>query len=76
MQLVTGLNGSVFTSGYPAAAVPAAAGTTPQGPSTIGQQAFGITAGVPGGATSYYALVGGGTLALAALIFLWWSLPR
>jgi hypothetical protein len=77
MQLRTGLNGSVFTNGYPGAAVPAAAGASPQGPRNIGQQAFGIVGGDTGGPnTSAYALMGGGALALGLLIFIWWSLPR
>jgi hypothetical protein len=78
MQLNMGLNGSAFAGGYPGdAAVPAAAGATPQGPATIGQQGFGIVGGDTGGPnTSLYALLGGGTLALAALVFIWWSLPR
>lgn len=77
MQLHTGLNGSVFAAGYPGAAVPAAAGTTPQGPRNIGQQAFGIVGGDTGGPrTGMFALIGGGGLALGLLAFLWWSLPR
>lgn len=73
----TGLGGSVFASGYPSAAVPAAAGATPQGPRNIGQQAFGIVAGdASGPRTSFFAAIGGGTFALAALVFIWWSLPR
>lgn len=81
-MLQTGLGGagigaSVFVNGYPGAAVPAAAGVSPQGPRTIGQQAFGIVAGAASGPnTSFYAAVGGGGLALAALVFIWWSLPR
>lgn len=75
--LNTGLGASVFASGYPGASVPAAAGASPQGPSTVGQQAFGIVAGDTGGSrTSGYAIIGGGTLALALMIFIWWSLPR
>jgi hypothetical protein len=76
-MLQTGLGASVFAGGYPGAAVPAAAGVSAQGPRTIGQQAFGIVAGDASGSnTSFYAAVGGGGLALAGLIFIWWSLPR
>jgi hypothetical protein len=76
-MLQTGLGASVFAGGYPDAAVPAAAGATPQGPRSIGQQAFGIVAGDASGPnTSLYAALGGGGLALAALVFIWWSLPR
>lgn len=76
-MLATGLGASVFAAGYPGAAVPAAAGATPQGPRSIGQQAFGIVAGDSSGPnTSLYAALGGGGVALAALVFIWWSLPR
>ncbi len=76
-MLNTGLGASVFASGYGNASVPAAAGATPQGPRTIGQQAFGIVAGDTGSSnTAVYAALGGGTFALAALVFIWWSLPR
>jgi hypothetical protein len=76
-MLQTGLGASVFAGGYPGASVPAAAGVSPQGPRTIGQQAWGIVAGDAGGSnTSLYAAIGGGALAFGGLIFLWWSLPR
>ena len=76
-MLQTGLGGSVFVNGYPGAAVPAAAGMSPQGPRNIGQQAFGIVAGDTGGSnTTLFAAVGGGGLALALGVFIWWSLPR
>jgi hypothetical protein len=74
-MLNMGLGGSVFTGGFPGASVPAAAGT-PTGPRTIGQQAFGIVAGDTGGNVGLYAAIGGGALALTALVFIWWSLPR
>jgi len=75
-MLNMGLGGSVFTGGFPGASVPVAAGASPQGPRTIGQQAFGITAGDTGGNVGLYAAIGGGALALTALVFIWWSLPR
>jgi len=76
-MLQTGLGVSVFSGGFPGAAVPAAAGVSPQGPRTIGQQAFGIVAGdASGGSTPFYAAIGGGAVALGALLFIWWSLPR
>lgn len=76
-MLQTGLGASVFAAGYGNAAVPVAAGATPQGPRTVGQQAFGIVAGDTGDSNApVYAVLGGGTLALAALLFIWWSLPR
>lgn len=78
LRLDTGLGASVFASGgYPGAATPAAAGATPQGPTSIGQKAFGIVTGNEGMyRTGYYAACGGGVLALGLLAFIWWSLPR
>lgn len=77
LMLNTGINGSVFNNGYPGAAVPAAANASPQGPTSIGQKAFGIVGGGDGcPATSGIALVSAGTLSLLALAFIWWSLPR
>jgi hypothetical protein len=76
-MLQTGLGASVFAGGFPGAAVPAAAGVSPQGPSTVGQQAFGIVAGDSGGSnTPLYAAIGGGAAALGLMVFIWWSLPR
>lgn len=77
MYLDTGLGGSVFSAGYPSAATPAAAGASPQGPTTIGQKSFGIVTGGGGvPKTSGVALISSGTLSLLALVFIWWSLPR
>ena len=68
---------TVPTLGYGSAATPAAAGASAQGPTTIGQKAFGIVTGTPGTPrTSLFALIFGGTGALVALAFIWWSLPR
>lgn len=78
MALNTGLGASVFASGgYPGAATPAAAGATPQGPTSISQKAFGIVTGSEGTyRTGLWASAGGGALALGLLVFIWWSLPR
>ena len=83
MYLDVGLNGrgaagtGPFTAGYGPAATPVAGPGSPQGPTSIGQKAFGIVTGDSGGGrTAHVALVGGGLLALGALIFIWWSLPR
>lgn len=63
------------------AAFPGTSGTnaqaSPQGPRTAAAAGFGTTVGESGqldGKTSGVLSVG--TLALAALIFIWWSLPR
>lgn len=76
LQLQTGLGASVFANGYPGAATPAAAGASPQGPTTIGQKAFGIVTGGDNPRTSGVALISAGTLSLLALAFIYWSLPR
>ena len=78
LQLGGGIRGSVFSNGYPgtAAAVPDAAGASPQGPTSIGQKAFGIVNGGDTDKTAGVALVSAGTLSLVALVFIWWSLPR
>ena len=60
--------------GYGGAAVPAAS-TVPEGPSTITQQAYGVP-GVTGGGRKGLTVGALGTFALAALAFIWWSLPR
>lgn len=78
MYLDMGLQGAgAFGSGYGQAATPAAAGASAQGPTSIGQKAFGIVTGGSGGPrTAPLALISGGTLALAALVWIWYSLPR
>lgn len=77
MSLDMGLGSSVFTSGYPQASTPAAAGASPQGPTTIGQKAFGIrTGGTAGSRAPHIALLSAGAFSLVALVYIWWSLPR
>lgn len=78
LSLNTGLGASVFAGGgYPGAATPAAAGATPQGPTSIGQKAFGIVTGNEGNhPLGFWSAIGGGGLALGLLVFIWWSLPR
>lgn len=77
LNLSTGLSGSVFAGGYPgyAAASTPAATTVPEGPSTISQAAYGVP-GVGGGGRKGLTAAAIGTAALAALVFIWWSLPR
>jgi hypothetical protein len=78
MFLDTGLGASVFAGGYNGAMTPTATPASPQASGlTVGQKAFGITAGGDvGPRTAAYGTIGGGALAVAALIFIWWSLPR
>jgi hypothetical protein len=73
-----GLTGQgAFGSGYSGAATPAAAGASPQGPTSIGQKAFGV---VTGGSGQYSAAHIGfitiGGASIAALLYIYWSLPR
>ena len=77
LALNMGLGSSVFGQGYPGAATPAAAGASPQGPTTIGQKAFGITTGgTTGSSAAHVGLITAGTLSLVLLVGLYWSLPR
>jgi hypothetical protein len=77
LSLNMGLGSSVFDQGYPGAATPAAAGASPQGPTTIGQKAFGITTGGGGSyRAAHIGLISAGTLSVVLLIGIWWSLPR
>lgn len=77
LSLNMGLGSSVFGQGYPGAATPAAAGASPQGPTTIGQKAFGIvTGGQSGSSAAHIGLISAGTLSLALLIGIWYTLPR
>lgn len=76
MQLDTGLSGRF------GAAWPGVSGTnanaSPQGPATAAEAGFGVDVGgggvVADGKTTGVLSVG--TLALVALVFIWWSLPR
>jgi hypothetical protein len=78
MMLDMGLQGQgAFGAGYGPAATPAAAGASPQGPTTISQKAFGIVTGGTGGYTAaHVGLISVGALSIAALIYIYWSLPR
>jgi hypothetical protein len=77
-MLNMGLQTSIFGAGYPGAETPAAAGASPQGPTSIGQKAFGIQTGGGSGMYScaHVGLISGGTLALLGLLFIYYSLPR
>ena len=71
-----GIGGSVFANGYPGAlAAGGAPSALPEGPATITQRAFGVpTAG--GGGNKGLTCAAIGTVALAVLAFIWWTLPR
>lgn len=74
LNLSTGV--SARGSGSYTPMTPAAAQSPTAG--GISQKAYGIngTGADTGGSVAGYGSVGVGALALAALIYLWWSLPR
>ena len=77
LSLQSGLGASVFAGGgYPGAATPAAAGARPQGPTTIGQKAFGIVTGGGGMSAAHIGLLSIGGASIIALVYIYWSLPR
>ena len=78
LSLNMGLQGQgAFGSGYDGAATPAAAGASPQGPTSIGQKAFGIVTGGGGQYTAaHIGFISVGTAAIAGLIWIYFSLPR
>jgi len=67
-----GAMGSGFT---PGAAVPDPA-LQPTGPTTISQKAWGIVSGGGRYPVAHLGFVSVGTLALAGLAWIYWSLPR
>jgi hypothetical protein len=72
-----GLQGQgAFGSGYGSAATPAAAGASPQGPTTIGQKAFGIVTGGDSYTPAHIGLLSVGAASIIGLLYIYWSLPR
>jgi len=78
MMLDMGLQGQgAFGAGYAPAATPAAAGASPQGPTTISQKAFGIVTGGSGAyPAAHFGLISAGAASIVALLYIYWSLPR
>ena len=77
MMLNMGLQGQgQFGSGYAPAATPAAAVASPQGPTTIGQKAFGIVTGGGGYSAAHIGLLSVGAASIIGLLYIYWSLPR
>jgi hypothetical protein len=69
LNLTTGLRvGGAYTPVTPA--------VTPTAPRTIQEQAYGIGSGSTGPRTAALGAVSLGILALSAMVFIWWSLPR
>lgn len=68
--------GSSFGANWPGVAGTNAS-ASPQGPATAAQAGFGVQAGGGGRMDAKtMGVLSVGTLALAALIYIWWSLPR
>ena len=78
LSLNMGLQGqAAFGSGYSGAATPAAAGASPQGPTSIGQKAFGVVTGGTGQyPAAHIGFVSIGAASILGLLWIYWSLPR
>ena len=78
LQLNMGLEGQgAFGAGYGGAATPAAAGASPQGPTSIGQKAFGVVTGGSGQYTAaHIGFISVGALSILGLAWIYFSLPR
>lgn len=78
LNLQTGLSGSVVGGLYGPGSTAAAPTRTavPEGPTTIASAAYGGAGGDAGGSNAgmHTCLIGG--IAIAILVFMWWSLPR
>lgn len=76
LYLQTGLSGG-FGGTFPGVAGTAAQ-ASPQGPSTAAQAGFGVNmaTGSSGGDGKTTGVLSVGTISLALLVFIWWSLPR
>jgi len=76
MQLQTGLGGGFALGTWPGVQG-TSANASPQGPATAAQQGFGVQAGGGGRVSSTtVGVLSTSTVALALLVYLWWSLPR
>ena len=76
MQLGTNLGGGFALASWPGTAGTNAQGS-PQGPQTAAEAGFGVTVGGGGGMSgTTTGVLSVGTLALAALVWIWYSLPR
>ena len=78
LSLNMGLQGQgALGSGYAPAATPAAAGASPQGPTTIGQKAFGIVTGGSGQyGAAHIGFISIGAASILGLVWIYFSLPR
>lgn len=65
-----------FSFGFPGT-MGTNANASPQGPATAAEAGFGTTAGSGGRLDGKTAgVLSAGTISLALLIYIWWSLPR
>lgn len=72
------LNAGVRAGGNATPLLPASASASTSSAGSIGQQAYGMTGTGANTtkATAGYGAVGVGIAAIAAMVYLWWSLPR
>ena len=76
MMLDTGLGGGFALGTWPGVQG-TSANASPQGPQTAAQQGFGVQASGGAGLSGHtIGVLSTGTIALALLVYLWWSLPR
>lgn len=83
-NMASGLGFSVFGQGGPGQSGGYTRGSSngtatwasPQAPQTATQAGFGTTAGAPSRSNVTTGVLSAGSISLALLIFIWWSLPR
>lgn len=77
MKIQTGLGGGFALGTWPGTQG-TSANASPQGPRTAAEQAYGVQSDGPGGKPTghTFGVLGTGTIALALLVYIWWSLPR
>lgn len=77
-NLAPGLGASVFAGGYTSmASGGTATWASPQGPQSATQAGFGTIAGGDGSVSRVtHGVLSAGSISLALLVFIWWSLPR
>lgn len=77
-NLAPGLSASVFAGGYTnMASNGTATWASPRAPQTATQAGFGTVAGGDGATSRVtHGVLSAGSLSLALLIWIWWSLPR
>lgn len=74
-MLNTGLGGGFSLAAWPGT-VGTNANASPQGPATAAEAGFGVSVGGTKMSATTSGVLSVGTLALAALVWIWWALPR